>query len=73
MKKITLDYDEYISVYKDNFELLNPLKVQIRPCHMLWEKLGLDYHDSISGNKRVFKVLDEKKWMHYWMLMKIKG
>jgi hypothetical protein len=39
-------------------------------AHMAWEKIGLEYYDTTSQGKK-FKVLNQKKWQHHLMMMKL--
>ena len=70
-KFITLEYEEYLNVYRHGKDILNPANRNCYPWSFLWENIGLKYHESLGEGKRKFKIVDHKKWMHHWMLIKI--
>lgn len=78
-KYIELTYDEYVEVYyqyksvlrHDKSVLRHDDDVAIRPNRLHWDKLGLEYYESLALGKRVFKVLDRDKWMKCWLMFKL--
>lgn len=69
-KYVTLEYDEYINVYRYWKEKINPSEFTCWPWAFLWERIGLHFYDS-SSTHRKFKILDHSKWMQHWTLVKI--
>ena len=71
-KYIELTHDEYVEVYyRYKSVLRHDDNVVIRPNSLYWDKLGLEYYESMAQGKRVFKVLDRDKWMKCWLLFKL--
>ena len=70
-KYITLEYHEYLNVYRYWKSILNPSDQIFPPWSLSWGMIGLEYYDSLPKNKRRFKILDHSKWMQHWMLVKI--
>jgi hypothetical protein len=73
---ISMTHTEYIEVYRTYRDILNPERFSIwgttytNSAHMAWEKIGLEYYDTTSEGKK-FKVLNQKKWQHHLMMMKL--
>lgn len=75
-KLVSITHAEYVDIYIQYKDIVNPPRFPLdvvtftNSAYMDWPKIGLEYYDTTPEGKK-FKILDENKWGHYFMLAKI--